>query len=1170
MKSKLISPSKVSAWLACDHTLTLDHQAAVGALTVESGAMGEMATMLMEKGEAHEAAVLARFKEQGKSVFEVPPRITPHDPSPDGVGERTSDDFPGGWEPFDAWVARVGDPMKSGKWDVVFQMPLVHDGMRGVADFLVRVEDEGNGSTGFVYEAVDAKLTRTEAKPGHVLQLCFYSDAVYALTGRRAETVTLELGSGDLEQIRLADVEPYWRRLRSRLFTAMTEAPTAVTKARPCSHCAFCEFATVCENEWRNADSLVFVNGLRLTDRESLDEAGISTMTALAAATGPLEGGVEIPNVERHISQADLQVRTRNLPEASPPLFEISPTERAAVSDADDLDTKPAGFAALPAPSSGDVFLDFEGHPFWTAEAGLFFLFGLIERTEPSLEKNPKSATAEDDDWQFVEWWAHDSAEERDATAEVVEYLAKRRDRFPDMHVYHYNHTERSQLERLTRRHGVAEVALETLVAEGRFVDVFPIVTGAVQIGVESYGLKEVERLTSFERSHVIDKGAGAVMEYERWMREPEGQRDQAHLDSIGRYNEDDVRATRAVRDWLVNQRPNLEWRENVLEPFERDAELDALVERLHDYEPGTPQHLLGDLLGYWQREDSATFAECRRQLDQSAADLLDDPGAIGGLVPIGIEERLGSRNKPITPVFVFEFPPQQLSHELASASTDVIFACDDQTVRTTKLDAIDTEAGRVAVTWNSKCSEAGVLPSDIAEFKMFGPKAKLTALQDLARDVLDGCVESAPAKFLFGEHPSFSGGSDLTIEGFSPDLESIVDWATQMDRTVVPIQGPPGTGKTYVGSHLVRALVDAGMRVGVCAMSHPAIDNLMRAVVKVFDEADDARLNAVKQSGSDRTFEDRDDFAYGNITATQLDDCNVFAGTAWLFASEKMRGQPVDVLLIDEAGQIGLADTLAAAMGAKNVILLGDPQQLPQVSKASHPNGADRSALQHILEDEPTMPKHRGVFLNTTRRMHPGVNEFISDVMYDGQLEAHQTCSNQMTAVGTGLRWIEAEHDGNSRTSEVEANLIAQHIAEMIGKSWTNADGDSAPLGPEDFIVVAPYNDQRRLISTILDADDRTSGVPVGTVDKFQGQEAAIVFFSMTTSSTAHMPRNADFLFSKNRLNVAISRARCLAHLVCTSELLDATAKTVTEMQQIGALCAFVERSEALAPDGR
>jgi nucleoside-triphosphatase THEP1 len=394
----------------------------------------------------------------------------------------------------------------------------------------------------------------------------------------------------------------------------------------------------------------------------------------------------------------------------------------------------------------------------------------------------------------------------------------------------------------------------------------------------------------------------------------------------------------------------------------------------------------------------------------------------------------------------------------------------------------------------------------------------------------------------------------------FVGDVDAICSWVTGLARSYVPIQGPPGTGKTFTGAHMIRTLVNAGLRVGVTAMSHAAIDNLMGAVVERFEaEGDSENLRAVRKAKSGPV----DGLQYVDDNQRVAEgDFNVIAGTTWLFASQAMRDNPVDVLVVDEAGQLGLADTLAATISATNVILLGDPQQLAQVSKASHPGGAGASALEHLLGDALTVPPDRGVLLETTWRMHPDVCAFISEVMYGGKLHSHSTCGGQSAAGQTGLRWLRAEHKGRSTESPEEAALVVAKVEELLGQPWTDQHGVTRPLTAADFMVVAPYNDQRRCIEAVLRANPVTRGVEVGTVDKFQGQEAAVVLFSMTTSSSEFMPRTADFLFSKNRLNVAISRARCLAYLVCTAELLDTRAGDVEEMKLISALCAFVERA--------
>ena len=350
-----------------------------------------------------------------------------------------------------------------------------------------------------------------------------------------------------------------------------------------------------------------------------------------------------------------------------------------------------------------------------------------------------------------------------------------------------------------------------------------------------------------------------------------------------------------------------------------------------------------------------------------------------------------------------------------------------------------------------------------------------------------------------------------------------------------------------------------SGQRVGITAFSHRAIENLLLKVIEIFEgKGDLGRLQGVRnQPGSSHKL---DRFRNAGADIAAQPDFNVVAGTTWLFSNEKMRDAPVDVLLIDEAGQLALADALAASTAAHNLILLGDPLQLPQVTQAVHPGGGGRSVLEHVLGESVTLPEDRGVFLTQTRRMHPEVCGFISEEIYEGRLDYHENCARQTTIAGTGLRWLRASHQGNATSSTEEAEVIAGEIARLVGTPWINFDGDEKPLTVSDFMVVAPYNDQVRTIRKLLDSDPRTTGVPVGTVDKFQGGEAAVIFFSMATSTGADMIRGADFLFSRNRLNVAISRARCLAYLVCTEDLLNARARSVDEMRLIATLNAFVE----------
>ncbi len=654
MAERLLTPSKITAWLDCAHYLSLKHQVEDGAIAAPETAFGSFARLLADKGLQHETECLDTYLADGLTVLRIPDR------------ERG--------ESFAAWVSRVGNPLDQG-YDVIYQMPFVHQGVRGIADFLVRV-DLPDGSTS--YEPVDAKLARIDAKPGHILQLCFYADAIEQLTGQRPGRMHLWLGSGRLETLDVGAFAPYWRRIRTQLASVLaSDDEGGLTTPEPCGHCGFCEFAAVCTEQWRSADSLIYLAGLRSPDRELLEAVGLATLADLAEGANSVDG-IDPGRLERLVGQAALQVEARLAGDSVPPPFRMI--------EAGDDPTWGRGMEQLPEPDAGDVFLDFEGHPFWTPSEGLFFLFGLIAQDDSG-------------EWTYVAWWAHDLEQEMAAVEALIDYLDDRRSAFPGMHVYHYNHTERSSLERLVSTHGIGEVTLRSMVATGRFVDLFAVARNAMQVGTESYGLKSLERLTDYQRGHDIDAGAGAVVSYETYM----ATGDESELHQIAAYNEDDVRATRALRDWLVANRPSsLPWR-SVEILVEADApELDEQVAALHAFGAGTPEHLLGDVLGYWRREWLAHLAPRLVMSQGDHAALLDQPDALAGLVPVGLVDRLGVTGKVLKiPAMRFSIPPQDAAE--FRGDDNVLYAGPDGSPHYSSIAALDVDAGVLDLMWSAK-----------------------------------------------------------------------------------------------------------------------------------------------------------------------------------------------------------------------------------------------------------------------------------------------------------------------------------------------------------------------------------------------------------------------------------------------------------------------------------
>ena len=262
------------------------------------------------------------------------------------------------------------------------------------------------------------------------------------------------------------------------------------------------------------------------------------------------------------------------------------------------------------------------------------------------------------------------------------------------------------------------------------------------------------------------------------------------------------------------------------------------------------------------------------------------------------------------------------------------------------------------------------------------------------------------------------------------------------------------------------------------------------------------------------------------------------------------------------------MADLVAAGTCARGIVLLGDPQQLPQVLQAQHPGDAGNSALGHLLDGRDTIPSGRGVLLTESWRMHPDVCTFVSERSYGGRLHSHPPCTTRQVSIsagvlrGAGLRTLEVHHTGCSQSSDEEAHTIAAACADLLdGSSVTDERGVIKPLKAQDIMVVAPYNLAVRCIRERV-----PDGVRVGTVDRFQGQEAAVVFFAMTCSSGEDVPRGLGFLFDRNRLNVAISRAQCLAVLVHSPRLLDADCRSLEHMHLVDGACRLVELATAVA----
>jgi superfamily I DNA and/or RNA helicase len=368
----------------------------------------------------------------------------------------------------------------------------------------------------------------------------------------------------------------------------------------------------------------------------------------------------------------------------------------------------------------------------------------------------------------------------------------------------------------------------------------------------------------------------------------------------------------------------------------------------------------------------------------------------------------------------------------------------------------------------------------------------------------------------------------------------------------------------------MIRELVRRGARVGVTAVSHKVIRNLLDAAVKAAAETRLQMKCAQKVTTKSGLPSDIDEITDNGEVIARLGDgrVHVVGGTPWLWARPDSRAV-LDVLFVDEAGQMSLANVLAASQAAHSVVLLGDPQQLEQPQQGSHPTGTDVSALEHMLQGHKTISNDRGIFLPETWRLAPSICKFTSEVFYEGRLHARAGLDRQMLVgtppfEGAGLWVVPVTHDGNQNSSREEVEVIDRIIGGLLRPNacWANQDGDAHTITPDDILIVAPYNSQVSLLAERL----ATHGVRIGTVDKFQGQEAPVVIYSMATSRPEDAPRGMEFLYSLNRLNVATSRARCASILVASPRLFEPECKSPRQMQLANALCRYLELAQSVS----
>ena len=1156
------------AYLACEHLTQLERAALAGLVKRPMRDDPEL-DIIRKRGFEHEKRYLADLLAEGRTSVTV---------ELDGSIEDRGDQLR-------AAAAETEAAMAEGA-DVIYQATFFDGTWRGHADFLLRVDDPAKPSRfgPYHYEVADTKLAR-HVKASAVLQICTYIDLLEAVQGVRPEWMYVALGGSAraVERLRVDDYMAYYRAARDRFLRAMTDevAPTyppAGTYPEPVDHCDVCRWVVGCIARRRDDDHLSFVAGISARQRRALTARGTATLTDLGRLELPLVPPIEGTGegaLVRVREQARIQLEGRL---ARRPKYELllpGPGARA------DLER---GLASLPPPSPNDLFFDIEGDPY-AFDDGLDYLFGVLEANGT-----------------FHAFWARDEngeftlAAERQAFERLMDFIGERLAVDPTLHVYHYAPYEPTALKRLMGRYGTREEEVDGLLRGAVMVDLLRAVRQSLRASVESYSIKKMEQFYGFVREIDLRDAGSSIVAFEQWLELGAGERPAAsHLERIEVYNRDDVVSNLQLRDWLEGLRDELA--ELTGQPVPRPAErVDALPQDLSEAQARVQdlvdqlsgdiaddpdlrdpadhgRWLLAQLLGWHRREDKAMWWDFHRLLDLTPEQLVDEDGAIGMLEPVGpIDEPKNGKQ-----TWRYAFPAQDFDFGRGEVfdPAEKQARPNDSPFTWTIGEAVVADVAAGTIDFRRPLNKAH--PRAIVQLNWIPTRDQQASLIEIgewvaahgidgdgpyrsARDLLRGLVPRV------GQAP----GEELCRPG-ETDLESARRLALSLDRTTLPIQGPPGSGKTFSGARMILTLLAARKRVGITGTSHKVIGNLLSAVLEAAKEEPDVPVLIVQKGDKEQILDD-DRVTRGkdaNDVRARLEDgrANLAAGTPWLWASSKMV-DAVDVLFVDEAGQISLANVVAISRATESLVLLGDPQQLDQPMQGTHPPGADRSALAHVLAGQATMPPDRGLFLESTWRLHPDLCAFTSEVFYDDRLEPEphlvvQRLNARGMTIGDGVgpRLLEVPTVGADNESPEEADEVARVARSIVegGASWVNEKGELRPVTWDEVLIVAPYNAQVGAIKRRLPSEAR-----VGTVDKFQGQEAPISIYSLTTSNPELAPRGMDFLYSRNRLNVATSRARCITIVAASPDLLRVRARTPAQMRLANALCRYVEMAAA------
>lgn len=1029
-------------------------------------------------------------------------------------------------------------------YDLIYHAYLIDGDFRGEADFLIKVDttsDLGN----FSYEVYDTKVSR-KPKPRHIYQITAYSSMLSKIQGILPDKMYLIDGADITHQYKPKEFIDFYNFTKKNFDKYLKNITKEKIYPEKCSHCSVCDYTDVCEKIWTEDNYINQVAKINRSQVEKLKKIGINTVEKLAS-TNPEKIKVKINKqaLKDRISQAQLQEEKRETGKS-----------KYIILDPD----KGKGFYKLPKSDEGDLFFDIEGYPQEDGR-GFEYLHGIYFKGKKGME--------------FKYFWAKDFKKkyEQENFIELINFFKDHFKKYPKAHIYHYNSYEKRSLRQLASLFSSdfpeGSNFVDSLLRGEKFVDLFLIINQCVRTTEKDMSLKTIEDvLYGFKRAADVKKAEDSVKLYDFWL----SSKDKKTKNDIIEYNKEDCVSTYHLREFLVEIKPeSIDWfsiteetekRSTEKKDWEKiEVELKKSLEK-KEISKNPLTETIKNLVGFHRREIKPEWWETFDRMEKTHDELEEDPECIGNCF------LKSDKPEKVEKGYVFTYQFNDQDYKLKKDSS--VYNAHQNLSLGSITDIIEESPNKniikIKIT-ERKYQTLGEMPS-VLSLSRRGP-AQIAVLEQALNRFVENYINVKGSNYKCIIDLLNRGNPDLIetkpgeklIDESKDITEESIKVIKQMNKTCLSIQGPPGTGKTYNSAKIIIELMKEGKKVGVSSNSHEAIKTLLSAIEEQAIK-EKFKFKGLKKSSSTNLFEGK--FIIDWIKDKPIDFSNfsLFAGTAWFFSNIRMN-QKLDYLFIDEAGQVSLANTISMATSSKNLVLIGDQMQLSQPIRGTHDGYAKLSSLDYILEDRDTIPPEQGIFLKETRRLNKEICKYISDSFYDSRLVPHEVTKSRSVKLqlnnikDEGIFFVPTDHFGNSQRSDEEAEIIHDYYSKIMGKDFEDEDGKDK-IDINNIMVVAPFNVQTNNIKQKL-LKKYSEKTRVGTIDLFQGQQAKVVFISMTSSDAENLPRHKDFFFNRNRLNVAISRAQNVAIILFNPNLLLASANTIHEMRLMNNFCKLL-----------